>query len=132
MTSLPTQVDAITLFVEELGKTTQFYRDIFDLTPIYEDDVSALFAFGETYINLLAMSEAPDLIAPAKVAMSESGSRVQFSIFVDDVDATCALLRDRNVALINGPIDRSWGKRTAAFSDPAGNIWEIAQDIPTT
>jgi uncharacterized glyoxalase superfamily protein PhnB len=34
------------------------------------------------------------------------------------------------VALLNGPIDRPWGRRTAAFADPAGNVWEIAQILP--
>jgi uncharacterized glyoxalase superfamily protein PhnB len=34
------------------------------------------------------------------------------------------------VTLLNGPIDREWGKRTASFTDPDGNIWEVAQDLP--
>jgi uncharacterized glyoxalase superfamily protein PhnB len=32
----------------------------------------------------------------------------------------------RGVKLLNGPIDRPWGPRTASFMDPAGHIWEIA------
>jgi uncharacterized glyoxalase superfamily protein PhnB len=39
-------------------------------------------------------------------------------------------VQERGVVLLNGPVDRSWGKRTAAFVDPAGAVWEIAQDIP--
>ena len=30
------------------------------------------------------------------------------------------------VTLLNGPMDRPWGIRTASFSDPGGHIWEIA------
>jgi uncharacterized glyoxalase superfamily protein PhnB len=26
-------------------------------------------------------------------------------------------------------MNREWGKRTASFTDPAGNIWEIAQEL---
>jgi hypothetical protein len=33
------------------------------------------------------------------------------------------------VALLNGPMDRPWGVRTASFTDPAGNVWEIAQPV---
>lgn len=33
----------------------------------------------------------------------------------------------RGVELLNGPMDREWGVRTACFADPAGNVWEIAQ-----
>jgi uncharacterized glyoxalase superfamily protein PhnB len=39
----------------------------------------------------------------------------------------CAVLGERGVALLNGPIDRPWGIRTASFMDPGGHIWEIAQ-----
>ena len=38
----------------------------------------------------------------------------------------CAELARRGVELINGPMDRPWGVRTACFADPAGHIWEIA------
>ena len=36
--------------------------------------------------------------------------------------------QSRGVELLNGPMDRPWGIRTAAFADPAGHIWEIAQE----
>jgi uncharacterized glyoxalase superfamily protein PhnB len=49
---------------------------------------------------------------------------------VDDVDAICVALVNRGVELISRPIDRTWGKRTASFADPDGNLWEVAQDIP--
>jgi uncharacterized glyoxalase superfamily protein PhnB len=46
---------------------------------------------------------------------------------VDDVDETCEELQRRGVVLLNGPMDRPWGIRTASFLDPAGHIWEIAK-----
>jgi len=49
------------------------------------------------------------------------------TIGVDDVDAMCAELAARGVTLLNGPMDRPWGIRTASFRDPAGHIWEIAR-----
>jgi uncharacterized glyoxalase superfamily protein PhnB len=33
------------------------------------------------------------------------------------------------VSLLNGPLDRPWGVRTATFTDPDGHIWEIAQEL---
>jgi len=42
---------------------------------------------------------------------------------VDDVDAMCAELKSRGVKMLNGPIDRPWGVRTASFMDPAGHIY---------
>jgi catechol 2,3-dioxygenase-like lactoylglutathione lyase family enzyme len=124
--SWPRLIDAITLFEEDLEAAKRFYQDAFGLPVIFEDDNSAVFKFGRTLINLLKVSEAPELIAPATVAPPEAGSRFQFTIGVDDVDAMCAELERRGVKLLNGPMDRPWGIRTASFADPGGHIWEIA------
>lgn len=123
----PGTIFAITLFAEDLAATKRFYQEVFGLPVTYEDDVSAVFNFGNTLINLLQATEAPGLIGPASVASPEAGARMQLTIQVDDVDALCAELQNRGATLINGPIDRPWGIRTAAFADPAGHIWEIAK-----
>ena len=127
MDSWVTGISATTLFVEDLAATKQFYRDVFGLPVHYEDDVSAVFQFGGALINLLAVSEAPGLIEPAPVAPLEAGARAQYTVTVEDVDAICEELRRRGVELLNGPMNRPWGIRTAAFRDPAGHIWEIAK-----
>ena len=127
MADWPGKISAITLFVEDLAATKALYQEVFGLPVHFEDDASAVFDFGNTLINLLKISEADGLIAPAAVASREAGSRMQFTIDVDDVDATCADLTARGVELLNGPIDRPWGIRTASFRDPAGHIWEIAK-----
>jgi catechol 2,3-dioxygenase-like lactoylglutathione lyase family enzyme len=122
----PEAITAVTLFVEDLAATKQFYLQTFGLPVHYEDDNSVVFKFGNTLINLLKVAEADELIAPAKVADQEAGARVVFTIEVEDVDALCTELTTRGVVLLNGPMDRPWGIRTASFSDPGGHIWEIA------
>ena len=123
----PTGIFAITLFVEDLQAAKQFYLRVFGLPVDYEDDTSAVFKFGNTLINLLKTTAARELVEPAQVASREAGSRFVFTIHVDDVDAMCAELTARGVKLLNGPIDRLWGIRTASFIDPGGHIWEIAK-----
>ncbi len=125
--SWPRGIRAITLFVEDLEAAKRFYREVFGLPIAFQDDNSAVFNFGNTIINLLKTAAARELIEPAAVASREAGSRLQLTIEVDDVDATCADLATRGVKLLNGPIDRPWGLRTASFSDPGGHIWEIAR-----
>jgi catechol 2,3-dioxygenase-like lactoylglutathione lyase family enzyme len=125
----PSGIAAITLFVEDLAAAKSFYGLAFGLPVHFEDPNSAVFRFGDTLINLLDAREAPDLIAPAPVGLPGAGARFQFTLEVDDVDATCAALIARGVELLNGPMDRPWGIRTAAFEDPAGHIWEIARQI---
>jgi catechol 2,3-dioxygenase-like lactoylglutathione lyase family enzyme len=120
-------VGAITLFVENLPRAKSFYADVFGLRMVHEDDEAVAFAFGATIINLLRSSAAHELIEPAVVGGPDAGSRFQLTIWVDDADAVCAELQRRGVSLLNGPITRPWGQRTAAFADPAGHVWEVAQ-----
>jgi lactoylglutathione lyase len=123
-------VDFITLFVEDLNRAKAFYADVFGLPMVYEDEDSAVFRFANTGVNLLKADAALDLVAPGTVAGPEAGSRLVFNIEVDDVDAVCAQLAEHQVALLNGPVNRPWGIRTASFTDPGGHIWEVAQDLP--
>jgi catechol 2,3-dioxygenase-like lactoylglutathione lyase family enzyme len=122
-------VGAITLFVESPKRSKAFYESVFELTSIYEDDDSAAFKFENTIVNLLATRAAGDLIDPGAVAGPGAGSSFQLTIWVDDADAACAELATRGVKLLNGPLDRDWGMRTASFTDPDGHIWEIAQEL---
>jgi catechol 2,3-dioxygenase-like lactoylglutathione lyase family enzyme len=126
MNAWPTGIAAITLFSDDLEESKSFYQKAFGLPIQFEDDNSAVFAFGGTLVNLLRTSEADDLVAPAAVAAAESGVRQQLTVEVDDVDARCAQLTDGGVELLNGPVDRPWGIRTASFRDPSGHVWEIA------
>ena len=123
----PKSIFAITLFVEDLKAGKTFYQEIFGLPVVFEDANSTVFQIGETLINLLATTSAGKLIEPASVASPAAGARLVFTIHVDDVDALCAQLTGRGVKLLNGPIDRPWGVRTASFMDPGGHIWEIAK-----
>jgi catechol 2,3-dioxygenase-like lactoylglutathione lyase family enzyme len=122
-------LECITLFVEDLAASKKFYLEIFDLKIVYEDPVSAVFKLENVMINLLKISEAPGLIVPAKVADSSAGQRLMFTVRVPNVDEVCGKLKTLGVQLLNGPQDRPWGRRTAAFADPAGHVWELAHEI---
>ena len=122
-------VGAITLFVEDPQRSKAFYEKVFEVPMIFEDENSAVLQFENTIINLLATPAAHELIAPGAVGGPNSGARVQFSIWVEDANAVIAELSNRGVELLNGPLDREWGMRTAAFTDPDGHVWEVAQNL---
>lgn len=123
-------IDAITLFTEDLDRSREFYQEAFGLPVMFEDENSAVFKFDNTIINVLKLSAAGELIEPGAVASQAAGARAVLTIGVDDVDAVCAELARRGVTLLNGPMDRPWGIRTASFTDPGGHVWELAQDLP--
>jgi lactoylglutathione lyase len=124
-------VGAITMFVADRDRAKSFYETAFDAASVYEDEHSIAFKFENMIVNLLVTSEANELIGPAVVGGQEAGSRFQLTIGVEDTDAACEELARRGVELLNGPIDRAWGLRTAAFADPDGHIWEVAGKIPS-
>ncbi|WP_110515894.1 VOC family protein [Herpetosiphon llansteffanensis] len=122
-------ISAITLFVPDavIQSTTQFYQQTFGLPMVFSDENSMVFQFGSTLINLLTESAAVELLDP--MAVPKANSRALYTITVSNTDQVYAELRERGVEFINGPIDRSWGVRTASFADPAGHLWELAQPL---
>jgi catechol 2,3-dioxygenase-like lactoylglutathione lyase family enzyme len=121
-------LQAITLFVDDLTAARAFYSAVFDGRELFTDDVSTAFSIGNTVVNLLQADQAVELVAPGTVA-DAGPHRFVLTVGVADVDAVCAELADLGIALRNGPQDRPWGVRTAAFADPSGHLWEIAAPI---
>ncbi|MEU0787307.1 VOC family protein [Streptomyces sp. NPDC006173] len=121
------KLDVITLFAEDLAATKAFYTDVFGLEVIYENQDSAVVKFDNLMINLLDAAKAPELVTPSAVGGAGNDPRALLTIEVTDANAVVAELEQHGVRLLNGPVDRPWGRRTAAFADPAGNVWEIAQ-----
>ena len=122
-------IGAITLFVDDVAHAKAWYQRVFERPIVYEDDDSVVLRFEATLVNLLRRAAAVELVAPASVGPRADRPTFQVTIWVDDVDAVVAVLVDRGVELINGPLDRPWGQRTACFTDPDGHLWEIAQTI---
>ena len=122
------RIFAINLIVGDLERSKTFYREVFGLFPLDEEEDFALFRFGDTFV---ALRHDPAHHAPPGgfVGLARKGAG-QFSIVVEDVDAVAAELQERGVTLISGPADRDWGMRTITFADPAGYTWGIAQDLP--
>jgi catechol 2,3-dioxygenase-like lactoylglutathione lyase family enzyme len=127
MSSWACAISTITLFVEDLPAAKRFYLDVFGLPVHFEDPDSVIFQIGPTLVNLLSAAEAPELIAPSTPGGPDAQARSVMTISVADVDTVATEVVTRGAVLLNGPMDRPWGVRTASFRDPAGHIWEIAK-----
>jgi catechol 2,3-dioxygenase-like lactoylglutathione lyase family enzyme len=117
---------AVTLLTQDLVASEHFYAELLGLTKVWGDEVSAIYKVGKTMINVLADTQASELLAPAELAEYGSGEKLVFTLRCADVDAAVNELLEAGVEMLNGPIDRPWGVRTASFQDPSGNIWELA------
>ena len=126
---LTNSIEVVTLFVSDIAASKAFYQKVFAPRIVYEDAVSAVLGFSGTMVNLLQQSQADVLVDPLPVGAPHSGPRILLTVRVDDVEMVCDSLKTLGVSLLNGPIDRPWGRRTAAFADPSGHVWDIAQEI---
>ena len=123
-------LEVITIFVEDLAATRAFYEDVFGLEVVWSDENSAVVRLENLMINILRAERAETLVEPQPVAAPGGGPRLLLTIAVEDADAVHEQLKQHGVTILNGPTDRPWGRRTLAFADPAGNVWEAAQLIP--
>jgi catechol 2,3-dioxygenase-like lactoylglutathione lyase family enzyme len=122
-------IEVVTLFVDDIEAANIFYSKVFAPEILYRDEVSTVLKFAGVMINLLQATQAPQLVEPLVVAASGAGARSLLTIRVDNVDAACAQLDTLGIRLLNGPVNRPWGRRTAAFADPSGHVWEIAEQL---
>lgn len=120
---------AITIYADDLAASRKFYGEMLLMQEIFTNHDSVVYQMGSACLNVLMRENAPELVAPLSIAPSSAGSRSLLTVMVDDVDAAHAALLARGVVFLNGPMDRPWGMRTAAFADPSGHCWELAQKI---
>ena len=48
-------------------------------------------------------------------------------VYVEEVDATVAVLRAHGVTVVEEPVDQPWGERVARVRDPAGTLVHLGQ-----
>jgi lactoylglutathione lyase len=122
-------VGVITLFVADPQASKAFYARVLDTEAVWEDANSVVFKLDKgMMINLLQRGEPVEtLLGPVPAA--DSGASFLLTVWVDDCDSEYEKLTARGASFTGRPIDRPWGVRTAAFVDPDGFLWEIAQQL---
>lgn len=125
------KIEAMVLFVQDLAACTAFYRDTFQLSYQGSDAHSASFLLQEgLYLILLSPEGAADLVGtPGNSLKIEGVPHGLLAAGVADVDAEYEQLKGKGVTFVRPPTDQHWGLRTAHFTDPEGNLWEINQSI---
>jgi lactoylglutathione lyase len=121
--------EVISLLFKDLPRAGLFYGKVFAHEIIFEDDVCSILRIGNIVINLLRVEKAPNLVTPLLVGGPGVGSRALYTVKVEDANSVCSDLAALGIKLLNGPIDRPWGCLTAAIADPAGNVWDVAQEL---
>ena len=125
---IPARISIVTLGVRDLASMRAFYRGLG-----WEEGVStegfAAFKTGGAVLALFPLDElARD--ANSVVPPGDGGFRgVTLALNVEEkgrVDEVVGTVRAAGGRIVKEPIDADWGGRSAYFSDPEGNLWEVA------
>lgn len=120
-------IGAIVLFVEDLDNCIRFYRDTLGFEVTFNDDVSYGMKLGDQDFIVLQSGAAAEMVG--EEAVGRATGRVLFCTPVEDVDAEYEALKAKGVNVLTPPKDRAWGRRTAYFADPEGNLWELYKEL---
>ncbi len=125
------KLTATVLIVEDLKKCRAFYQDMLGLKSQFDDDVSSAYQIEGHDFVLLETAAAVEMMGEGAVSPEKAnGHRTLLCIGVEDVDVTYNTLTAKGVAFIKPPKSQHWGRRTAYFADPEGNLWELWHTIP--
>jgi lactoylglutathione lyase len=110
-------VDAVAGFYARLG-----FREGFRMAA---DDGTAGFTRLERDGAELGVTteESPRMLAGVEPG---PGPRHEMFVYVIDVDATVAGLREADTTIVREPADMFWGERLAYVADPEGNLVVLA------
>ena len=110
---------SVAIFVHDIGKAVEFYRDKLGLPMTKHGSFGAEFLEGDTHIGV-----HPAVHADAKALV---GRHTGITLFVPDLLHYCGVLHDRGVRFMAEPTQQSWGIM-AMISDPDGNVLALWED----
>ena len=111
----------------------------FTTVTVWISDPSVLRDWYTTHFGMTVVEETPRFV----LLRSDGGAaigfhvgepvatpgRIQFHLEVGDVDEEYRRLSEQGVAFEGPPVDRPWGVRSTATSDPAGHSVELTMPI---
>ena len=118
------KLTATVLIVQNLETCKAFYEDKFGLEATFTDRVSAGYQIEGHDFVLLEEAAAIDMMSETALGTG-TAHRTLLCLEVKDVDATYTALTAKGVEFIKAPKSQDWGRRTAYFADPEGNLWEL-------
>jgi lactoylglutathione lyase len=115
---------SVAIFVNDIGRAIEFYRDALRLPLTKQGSFGAEFLEGDTHIGVHPAVH-PD-------AKSLVGRHTGITLFVPDLVQYCGELEGRGVRFTTPPTQQSWGIM-AMVADPDGNMLALWEDrLPDT
>ena len=111
----------IAIFVSDIARATEFYRDTLGL-PVTKEGSFGLELFeGGAHVGI-----HPAVHADARKLV---GRHTGITLYVPNLLHYCGVLHDRRVRFLTEPTQQSWGIM-AMIADPDGNVLALWEDRP--
>ncbi len=128
MPALEARISVITLGVQDFPRSLHFYRDILGWrTSATEADPVAFFPLRGMVLSLYGRKElALDAKTPPE-GQGFHGFTVSHNVGSSaEVDQVFDRLKAAGCTIVKEPQSADWGGYSGYFSDPDGNLWEVA------
>ena len=123
------RISMISLAVEDLDRSTEFYQSGLGLPKIDSPPGIAFFKLNGTWLGL---SERKNLAGDAGISpegTGYSGFNLAHNVHSDnDVDTLVNAAVRAGATLVKSPQRADWGGYHGYFGDPDGHLWEIAHN----
>jgi catechol 2,3-dioxygenase-like lactoylglutathione lyase family enzyme len=126
--TIPARITVATLGAYDMPKMRAFYRRLgWEETKTSSDAFASLRLDGA----ILALFPFEELAKDGRIPASDVGTSfrgVTLAINVESaalVDSTIDELRGLGATITKEPHEEVWGGRSAYFTDPEGNLWEV-------
>jgi len=119
VTAPPPALYSVAIFVNDLARATEFYRDSLGLPVTKEGSFGAEFFEDGTRIGV-----HPAVHADAKALV---GRHTGITLYVSGLLHYCGELHERGVRFITEPTQQAWGVM-AMVADPDGNVLALWED----
>ncbi|MDB4942845.1 MAG: glyoxalase [Labilithrix sp.] len=118
------------LYVDDMGRSVRFFRDVLGLSPMLETPTLTAFDAGSRGVLLVFLrgGSTVDKTSPRGVVPGHDGSgplHMAFAIPADSYEAWQAHLAAANVPS-RGEMQWAAGGRSLYFEDPDGHVLELA------
>jgi lactoylglutathione lyase len=110
---------SVAIFVHDIGRAVEFYRDTLGLPVTKQGSFGAEFLEGDTHVGVhpAVHPEAKSLV----------GRHTGITLFVPDLLHYCGELHERGVRFTTEPTQQPWGIM-AMVADPDGNVLALWED----
>ena len=124
MTAPPPSIYSVAIFVSDIARATEFYRDRLGLPVLKQGSFGAEFFDGGTRIGV-----HPAVHPDAKALV---GRHTGITLYVSGLLHYCGELHERGVRFVTEPTQQAWGIM-AMVADPDGNVLALWEDrLPET